>query len=140
MNQDSRNTFFEDSCDVHMISQLHKALDSPDNWTRQNPAMLLDSIEMKSPCDYYAKKMFHPQQNDTAIWLLTIRPFQTSREEIILGNLYTLYPGQDSMLVLERRVKEYSQTEDFERGKYMVFTYYIKNDTTTRKHLGKRKF
>lgn len=129
-----------DSCDVHMISQLHQALDSTDYWTLQNPTMLLDSIEMVSPCDYYTKKMFHPQQNDSAIWLLTIRPFRTGSNEIILGNLYTLYPDQDSVMVLERRVKEYSQTKEFERGEYMILTYYIENDTTTRSHLGKKKF
>ena len=139
LSQESRTTFLEDSCDVYMISQLKYALDSIDYLTLQNPTMLLNSIEMGSPCDYYSRKMFHPQQGDTTIWLLTIRPFNTRNEEIILGNLYTLYPNQDSVLVLERRVKEYSQTKEFERGDYMILTYYIENDTTTRIHLGKRR-
>jgi hypothetical protein len=114
-------------------------MDSTDIWTLQNPTMLLNSIEKDSPCDYYTKKIYDPQQYDSAIWLFTIRPFQTGRGQIILGNLYTLYPGQDSMIVLERRVKEYSQTNEFERGKYIILTYYIENDTTIRKHLGKKK-
>jgi len=139
VNQDSRNTFFEDSCDVRMINQLNDALDSTDYYTLQNPTTLLESIEMNSPCDYFTKKMYPAEQNDTTIWLFTIRPFQTGKKEIMLGNLYTLYPGQDSMLVLERRVKEYSQTEDFERGKYLILTYYIEDDTISRTHLGKKK-
>jgi hypothetical protein len=139
LSQESRSTFLEDSCDVHMIRQLHQVLDSTDIWTLQNPTMLLSNMVMDATCDYYTKKIYEPQENDSAIWLFTIKPFLTGKEQIILGNLYTLYPAQDSVIVLERRVKEYSQTEDFERGKYIILTYYIENDTTIRKHLGKKK-
>ena len=71
---------------------------------------------------------------------MTIRPVQVGHDLIILGNLYTLNPNQDSIFIFERRVKEYSQNDDFESGKYVVFTYYIENDTTTIIRTGTRKY
>ena len=62
---------------------------------------------------------------------MTIRPATIGKNEIILGNLYTFYPKQDSTFIYLRRVKEYSQMKEFESGKYMVFTYFVKNETTT---------
>ena len=133
------NTFLEDSCDVHMIVQLKQILDSTEYWTLQNPTILLDDIKLDASCEYYLKKLYHPQDKDSAIWLLTISPYQVKRKEVVVGNLYTFYPNQDSFIILERRVKEYEQYGEFESGQYIVLTYVIENGTTNSIELGPKE-
>jgi hypothetical protein len=102
--------------------------------------VLLENLINDSKCEYYAYKFIPPYPNNSAIWLTTIRPATIGKNEIILGNIYTFDPDQDSTFIFKRRIKEYSQKTDFESGKYVVFTYFIENDTTTIVKLGTRKF
>ena len=116
------NNFLEDSCDVLVINQLKQVLDTIEyNKTLDQISLLEDLIE-ESECVYYSNRFYPPLNKDSAIWLMTIRPVQVGKDEIILGNLYTFDPNQDSTFTFQRRVKEYSQMEDFESGKYVVFT------------------
>ena len=62
------------------------------------------------------------------------------KDEIIVGSLYKLFPGNESDLVFERRIKEYTQKSEFESGKYLGLTYYIENDTTMIVKLGTGKY
>ena len=134
------NNFLEDSCDVLVINQLKQVLDTIEyNKTLDQISLLEDLIE-ESECVYYSNRFYPPLNKDSAIWLMTIRPVQVGKDEIILGNLYTFDPNQDSTFTFQRRVKEYSQMEDFESGKYVVFTYFVENDTTTIIKAGTRRY
>ena len=130
----------KDTCDVYMIKHLKPILDTTDYWTYEDPAVLLDKIDMKDTCNCSLKKIYHPkeEQKDSSVWLLTIKPYQMKRKEIIIGNLYTLH--QDSIFILERRFKPYSQEIEFEGGSYIRLTYYIENDTTTIVRMGSMKY
>ncbi len=133
------STFRQDSCDVNVLSHLKQVIDTTEFWWKvQDPTTLLEVVETDPICEYYAKKFLSPLHKDSTIWVLTIRPVQVGKNEIILGNLYTLEPNQDSGFVFLRRVKEYSQYDDFERGKYLVFTYYLEEDSTTIVKTGSR--
>jgi hypothetical protein len=135
----NRSTFVEDSCDVTVLRQLKQVTDTNEDWWKvQDPATLLGDVETDPACEYYSKKFLAPLHKDSTIWVMTIRPVQVGKKEIILGNLYTLKPNQDSGFVFLRRVKEYSQYENFERGKYVVFTYYLEDDSTSVVKLGSR--
>ena len=125
----NRNHILRDSCDISVIHQLSDTLGAIGYHLAFEQSGLLEEMIKESACDYYASKVYPPRE-DSTIWLLTIRPVLTGKDEIMLGSLYTLFPRQDSTLVFKRRVKEYSQAEEFESGKYRVFTYTIENDTT----------
>jgi hypothetical protein len=132
--------FLDNSCDVDVVLRLQQVLDTTEYWKLDDPDLLLDHIADDTACTYFLKKIYHPAEEDSAIWLLTIRPEQVGKDEIILGNLYTFHPYSDTAVVFERRVKEYSQTKDFERGKYVGFTYYIENDSISTIKTGTRVF
>jgi len=102
--------------------------------------LLLGDLIEESECVYYSYRLYPPLNKDSAIWVMTIRPVLVGKDEIILGNLFTFDPNQDSTFIYQRRVKEYSQMEDFESGKYVVFTYFVENDTTTIIKAGKRRY
>ncbi len=133
--------FIDDNCDVNVVSHLKQVIDTTEFWWKiQDLTILLEDDRIDPTCEYYSKQLFSPLREDSTISLLTIRPVQVRKDEIILGNLYTFIPNQDSIFIFERRVKEYTQYEDFERGKYMVFTYYVENDTTTIVRIGSRMY
>jgi hypothetical protein len=134
------NSVLEDSCDMLTITSLKQLLDTIefDNTTKQNE--LLEDLINDPECKHYTYKLFPPKPEDSTIWLTTIRPVLIGKDEIILGNLYTFKPNQDSIFIFQRRMKEYSQKADFESGKYVVFTYFVENDTTTIIKVGTRMF
>lgn len=135
------STFIDDSCDVNVISHLKQVIDTTEFWWRiHDPAILLEDVRPDPSCEYHSKKLISPLHKDSTIWLLTIRPVQVGKDEITLGNLYTFNPNQDSIFIFERRVKKYSQNDDFESGKYLVFTYYVEDDTTTVVKTGSRMY
>jgi len=135
------STFQDDSCDVNVISHLKQVIDTTEFWWRiHDHAILLEDVGADPRCEYYSKELFSPLHKDSTIWLLTIRPVQVGKDVITLGNLYTFNPNQDSIFIFERRVKEYSQNDEFESGKYLVFTYYIEDDTTTIVKIGSRMY
>jgi hypothetical protein len=115
-------------------------IDTTSNLAHQDPDFLMGDIESDTCCEYYAKELFLPPDNDSAIWLRTIRPVKVGRADIIIGNLYTLYPNNDTSIIFERRIKEYSQIDNFEGGKYIGFTYFLHNDTTTIIKLGTKYY
>jgi hypothetical protein len=124
------DNFLKDSCDILVINRLSQSLDTIEYSTILDQNTLLEVIINETECEYFANKLYPPRE-DSTIWLMTIEPAHVGKGEIIIGNLYTLHPKQDSTFIFQRRVKEYSQMEKFESGKYIVFTYYIENDTTT---------
>lgn len=126
----NRNEILTDSCDISVMNQLRVSLDTIGYDHTEDQTRRLEAILNASDCRYYASE-FYPPREDSSVWLLTIRPVMLGKEELILGNLYTFYPQQDSSIFFQRRIKEYSQTKEFESGKYVVFTYYIEEDTTT---------
>jgi len=140
LNPANLNYFLEDSCDVIVIKQLKLALDTFEHDITIDQTFLLENLIRESECEYYTNKIYPSLNNDSAIWLMTIRPVLVGKDEIILGNLYTFDPHQDSTFVFLRRVKKYSQMEDFESGKYILFTYFVENDTTTTAKAGKRRY
>lgn len=105
-----------------------------------NQQYLIQNLIDDSDCEYYTYHLFPPRSEDSAIWLTTIRPVIVGKKEIILGNIYTFEPNQDSAFIFKRRMKEYSQKTDFESGNYVVFTYFVENDTTTIIKLGTKMF
>lgn len=136
----NRDALLTDTCDVRIISQLDHYIDSAGYASLNDPGSLPEKIGPDT-CTYYLRELFSPVRNDSSIWLLTIRPAYAGKKEILVGNLYTLYPAEgDSMIAFERRIKEYSQTEKFESGKYLGFTYFVENDTTVIIKLGTRVF
>ena len=135
----NRNNILKDNCDVLVINQLRQSLDTIEYNKTLDQTRLIEDIIAESECEYYTNK-FYPPREDSSIWLLTIRPVIVGKDEIILGNLFTFYPKQDSTFTFQRRVKEYSQKVEFESGKYVVFTYFVENDSTTMIKVGKRKF
>jgi hypothetical protein len=136
----NRHSVLEDSCDVIIITRLQQMLDTIQYDSIISQYHLFDNLIKDTDCEYYAYKLFPPHPNDSAIWLTTIRPAIVGKNEIILGNLYTFDPNQDSTFIFKRRIKEYSQKKDFESGNYVVFTYFIENDSTTIVKLGTRMF
>ena len=136
----NRDALLTDTCDIRIIGQLKQTIDKAGYTTLLESNELPEVIEPDS-CDYFARKLFSPPARDSSIWFLTIRPEYVGKKEIILGNLYTLYPAKDdSVIVFVRRIKEYSQKEEFENGKYLGFTYFLENDTTVIIKLGTRVF
>ena len=135
-----RHTVLEDSCDVIVITRLKQLLDTIPYDSTIIQYHLFENLINDSECEYYAYKLIPPHPNDSAVWLTTIRPAIIGKNEIILGNIYTFDPNQDSTFIFKRRIKEYSQKTDFESGKYVIFTYFIENDSTTIVKLGTRKF
>lgn len=113
-----------------MVRQVKQALDSVAYSDIQDAAEAFDQITRNSKCDYYAN-VIYPPGDDQSVWLLTIRPIQDKGKEVILGNLYTFHYGKDSTFTYLRRVKEYSQKEEFESGKYVVFSYSVDDENTT---------
>ena len=140
LNPVNLHRVLQDSCDVSVITRLKQILDTTGTDTHINKNLLLEDLINDSECDYYAYKFYPPHPDDPDIWLTTIRPVLVGKNEIILGNIYTFEPDQDSTFIFKRRMKEYSQKTDFERGKYVIFTYFIENDTTTIVKIGTRKF
>jgi hypothetical protein len=140
LNKANLHSVLEDSCDVFVITRLKQILDTIEYEPIINQNLLLEDLINDSECEYYAYKLYPPHPNDSAIWLTTIRPLLVGKDKIILGNLYTFEPNQDSTFIFKRRIKEYSQKADFESGKYVVFTYFVKNDTTTIIKVGTRMF
>ncbi len=134
------SVFLENSCDLQLISHLKQIIDTTEYWECNDPSIFLKEVKKDSSCTYYSKELFPPLHKDSAIWLRTIRPVRIGQDELILGNLYTFIPNQDSIFILTRRVKEYTQNEDFESGTYMGFTYYIHDDSTTVIKTGTRKY
>ena len=135
----NRNNILKDSCDVLVINKLRQSLDTIEYNKNLDQTRLLEEIINECECDYYANK-FYPPREDSTIWLMTIQPVIVGKDEIILGNLYTFYPKQDSTFIFQRRVKEYSQMKEFESGKYLVFTFFVDNDTTTMVKVGTSMF
>jgi len=133
------NNILQDSCDILVINQLSQSLDTIDYNKILDQTRLLEVIIDETECEYFANKLYPPRE-DSTIWLMTIRPAPVGKREIILGNLYTLHPKQDSTFIFQRRVKEYSQMKKFESGKYIVFTYFVENDTTTIVKTGKGRY
>ena len=140
LNPANLGSVLEDSCDLVVITRLKQSFDTIEYVNTINQNMTLEDLIKDSECEYYAYKFYPPPHKDSSIWLTTIRPVLIGKDEIILGNLYTFEPNQDSTFIFQRRVKEYSQKVDFESGKYVVFTYFVKNDSTTMIKVGKRKF
>jgi len=140
LNPANLHSVLEDSCDVMVITRLKQMLDTIQYDSNVDQNLLLEDLINDSDCEYYAFKFYPPHPEDSAIWLTTIRPVRVGKDEIILGNLYTFEPNQDSAFIFKRRMKGYSQKTDFERGKYVVFTYFVENDSTTIVKLGTRKF
>lgn len=142
INSEARADFWTDSCDISMLTQLDHKLDSVDYLSLEDPNTLLDELLISSECDYAHQKLFPPRQTDSTIWLFTIRPYQVRDDEVLVGSLYTLFRSveQDSVLILERRVKAYSQSKEFERGKYVVLTYIINDESNASVKLGKKKY
>ena len=134
------NNFLEDSCDVLVINHLKQILETIEYDKTLDQTLLLEDLIKDSECEYYANRFYPQLHKDSAIWLLTIRPARVGVDEIILGNLYTFDPNQDSTFIFQRRVKEYSQMEEFESGKYVVFTYFVENDSTTIVKAGTRRY
>ena len=140
LNSANRSTFLEDSCDIFVIKQLKLLLDAAGYYKVDEQTLLLEDLLNASECEYYVNRFYPASDQDSTIWLLSIRPISTGKDELIIGNLYTFDPDQDSAFIFQRRVKEYSQTEDFESGKYVVFTYLIENDTTIIVKAGTSRF
>ena len=140
LNPSNLNTLLNDSCDVEIMSQLKHMLDTTNNLEQKNPDILMGDFETDTCCEYYAKELFLSSDTDSAIWLRTIRPVKVGRAEILVGNLYTLYPTKDPSIIFERRIKEYSQSDNFEGGKYVGFTYFLENDSTTIIKLGTKYY
>lgn len=134
------DSFLENSCDVEVIHQLKTVLDSTAYWTYEDPNVLLEHVDMDPACQYHLQRIFHPLEKDSAVWFLTIRTVQLGKDDIVLGNLYTFRPDQETLLSFERRVKQYTQTGEFESGKYVGFTYYVKDDSTSVVKTGTRIF
>lgn len=132
------NNFLEDSCDLLLVKQLKQSLDTIEYNKHIDQTRLLEELIKESECEYYANRL-DPPHEDSSIWLMTIRPELVGKSELIIGNLFTFDPNQDSTFIFQRRVKEYSQKEDFETGKYVVFTYFLENDTTIIIKAGTRK-
>jgi hypothetical protein len=126
----NRNEILMDSCDLSVIRKLSQSLDTTGSNETFEQTRILEAIVSESECGYVAHKFYSPREDSTR-WLLIIRPVTAGKDEIILGNLYTLHPKKDSSYIYQRRVKEYSQMNDFESGKYIVFTYTVLNDSTT---------
>ena len=140
LNPANRVSLLADSCDLVLITSLKQSLDTIEYVNTINQNMTLEDLIKDSECEYYAYKFYPYPHKDSSIWLTTIRPVVIGKDEIILGNLYTFEPDQDSTFIFQRRVKEYSQKVEFESGKYVVFTYFVENDSTTMIKVGKRKF
>ena len=138
LNADNRNNFLEDSCDLQIITELKQSLDTIEYNKPLDQTRLLEDLINESECEYYAHEL-DPLHEDSAIWLMTIRPVLVGKDEIIVGNLFTFDHDQDSTFIFQRRVKEYSQKENFETGKYVVFTYFMENDAPVSIKAGKRK-
>lgn len=126
----NRNSILQDSCDVSMISRLRQTLDTIGYNQTLDYTKVMEEIMNDAECDYSASKLYPPRE-DSTVWIMTIRPVRVGKDEIILGNLYTLYPQHDSTFIFQRRLKEYSQMKEFESGKYVVFTYFEDHDSTT---------
>ena len=145
----SQNLFFHpaairgilnDTCDVRMIRDLKLIHDSLGYWPFNDTLVLPDEVVTVDSCKFHLKKYYYPPAEDSAILLLTIRPYQMGRNEVVIGSLYSLNQNQDSIFSLERRIKTYTQKDEFENGTYMRFTYYIENDTSTIVKLGSMKY
>lgn len=139
LNPAHRNSMLHDRCDVLLIDELRHSLDTIDPDQTSVQSGLLEEITGEFDCEYYTAR-FYPPREDSTLWFLTIRPVVVDEDEIILGNLYTFYPGGDSTFMFQRRVKAYSQMKEFESGKYVVFNYFAESDTTFAVKIGKRKF
>lgn len=126
----NRNMILKDSCDLLLIKQLNQSLDTIEYDQTQAQSKILEELIEESHCTYHATKVYPPHQ-DSSIWLVIIRPASLGKDDFILGSLYTIYPREGSTLNFKRRMKVYTQQEKFESGKYMVFSYSIKNDSTT---------
>jgi len=133
-----RNTILMDSCDLSVIIQLRQSFDTINYNKTDDLTRNLEEIIGKWECDHYAYK-FYPPREDSTLWLLMIRPATLNKDEIILGNLYTFHPNQGATFTFHRRIKKYSQKNSFESGKYLVFTYFIEDDTTTIVKKGKKE-
>ncbi len=140
LNPAHLDSFLENSCDVQVIHQLKNVLDTTQYWTYDDPDILLRHLYTDTTCQYHLQKIFYPVEKDSAVWFLTIRTVHVGKDDIILGNLYTFQPNQDTLLSFERRVRKYSQTDEFESGKYVGFTYYMKDDSTSVVKTGTRIF
>lgn len=140
LNPAHLDSFLENSCDVEVIHQVKSVLDSTEYWTYENPDILLNHVHIDTACQYHLQRFFQPLEKDSAVWFLTIRTVHVGKDDIVLGNLYTFRPDQDTLLSFERRVKQYAQANEFESGKYVGFTYYMKNDSTSVVKTGTRIF
>jgi len=130
----------EDSCDAMLINSLKKILDTVECDQIINQDLPLGEIINDSGCEFFTYQIFPPHTKDSVIWLTTIRPVVIGKDSISLGNIYTFEPEQDSSFIYQRRIKEYTQKADFESGKYMVFTYFVENDTINIIKVGKHIF
>ena len=139
LNSANLVSVLEDSCDLVVITRLKQSLDTIEYVNTINQNMTLEDLIKYSECEYYAYKFYPPPHKDSSIRLTIIQPVLIGKDEIILGNLYTFEPNQDSNFIFQRRVKEYSQKVEFESGKYVVFTYFIENDTTILIKAGTKK-
>ncbi|MEZ5072349.1 MAG: hypothetical protein R2751_15650 [Bacteroidales bacterium] len=142
VNGDTRTEFLNDSCDITLLSHLHGELVRGEYLEMDDPTLVFDGIPLPLACDYSQKRMFPLRPNDSTVWVYTIKPYLVGEDEILVGSLYTLYPSADpdSEFALERRVKEYSQGKDFERGKYLLLSYRIEQDSIASIKLGRKKY
>jgi hypothetical protein len=140
VNPTHLNSVLKDSCDLLVMKQLKYVLDTNEFYPDNQQDMDFKEMAINTDCRYDASRLYPPSIIDSAIWLMTIRPVTVGKDEIILGSLYTVDQMQDSVYVLHRRIKEYQQKKDFESGRYMVFTYFIENDSTSIVKLGRRKY
>jgi hypothetical protein len=129
MNPSNLSQFLKDTCDLNLIKDLDQTTDN-----------LVHEDSETSPCYFYSKQFLNSLEEDSIRWFLTIKPVQVGKKETVVGSLYTLPLQIDSAFVFERRIKEYSQKSEFEGGKYMGFTYYIENDSTSIIKLGTREY
>ena len=140
INPVNLNNFLEDSCDVLVVNHLKQILDTIEYDKTLDQTLLLEDFIKDSECEYYTNRIYPPFHKNSSIKLMTIRQVLVGEDEIVVGNLFTFDLNQDSTFIFQRRVKEYSQMEEFESGKYVVFTYFVKNDSTTIIKAGTRRY
>ena len=129
LNPSNLSEFLNDSCDLRLIQAIgyESEISAYENENQDN-------------CVYFTQRFMNAPEYDSSRWFLAIEPVLVGKDEIIVGNLYKIFPLNGSGLIYERRIKEYSQKKNFEGGKYMGFTYYVEDDSTKIIKLGTGKY
>ncbi len=130
LHHESRSRILIDSCEIALLSQFHAAL-SHDSLAKGDPARIFSELQRETECSFLQSHVFPQRPTDSDIWVYTIKTCLSGQKEVFIGSLFTLFPGYaaDSTFVLERRIKQYNQGKEFERGRYMVFHYSLMGDS-----------